>query len=382
MFCCNLIAQNKISFNTGYIVGESYYTKVPYDTVRNKAIVIVEIKGKFYRFLLDTGAPLCVTEELVREIGGEIIDSINVTDQSGLRDNMKIARIKELKIGEVTFMDTPGVVVDNSAIFTCYNVSGFIGSNMLRNSILQVNGFDKTVTISSVIEKIAPKSAPIPLYLNKVQSSPFIHVNLSDRKHCQQMAMVDTGMDGLFDLHHSNFKKLKRKKIFRDISIASGSNTIGLHGPGASMDQVKGRIPSIALGDKKFLNVSVQTTRGGESRLGADIFRHGIMTIDYRNKQFYFDPVGNPESDMFDKLFPISPTIIDQKLKIGVIWDESYSDKLSLMDEIIAIDGKDYINFDICDLYIKESPFKGKESINLKIRDKNGVEKDVLLTRK
>jgi PDZ domain-containing secreted protein len=70
---------------------------------------------------------------------------------------------------------------------------------------------------------------------------------------------------------------------------------------------------------------------------------------------------------------------LNQKLSIGIVWDEKLKDKIFSGDEIIEINGKTMKNYLLCDLINKKSIFKEIEIVNIKIRNKSGEIRDINL---
>ena len=59
------VAQN-VDFDKGTILQKKYYEVIQYESVYDKIIIPVTINGKNYRFLLDTGAPNLISNEVMK----------------------------------------------------------------------------------------------------------------------------------------------------------------------------------------------------------------------------------------------------------------------------------------------------------------------------
>jgi hypothetical protein len=102
--------------------------------------------------------------------------------------------------------------------------------------------------------------------------------------------------------------------------------------------------------------------------------------VDYKNKNFYFEPFKD-NVDLTEKLFPISVRINDSKLFVGVVWDNILKETIHVGDQIMAVDDVNYEIISTCSL-IDSPPLGGKETAKLRIKDKNGVEKEVIIEKK
>jgi hypothetical protein len=124
------------------------------------------------------------------------------------------------------------------------------------------------------------------------------------------------------------------------------------------------------IANSAFLNISTTTTNDNNSRIGIGLFESGIGTIDFINKKFYFEQYEH-NKDLIEKYLPFSRTIINNKLSIGIVWDEKLKAKINYGDEIIEINGKNYENYKLCD-FINKSIFENITVSEIKIRNKKG----------
>ena len=120
LFVSNVYSQD-INLNIGKVQSRDYYEEIQFEFIRNKIIIPVEIAGKAYRFILDTGAPNIISTEVEQLIQPEQLQSIPVRDASGNKETLDVVVVKELKIGNTTFENTATLVYDLNAspIFKC-----------------------------------------------------------------------------------------------------------------------------------------------------------------------------------------------------------------------------------------------------------------------
>ncbi len=175
------IAQ-RFSFNYGQTTQKSYFSIIPYENVRGIIIVSAIINNKEYRFILDTGSPNAITKTLYNELNPNIITKMSINDQSGKSDSMLIVSIDSFTIGGITFQDIPTLVFEGQFFEECFHLDGIIGSNMLRNSIIQFSSINKTITLTDIAKKLTLNNPQyLTLYLDN-QSGPWIKVKLNGKK--------------------------------------------------------------------------------------------------------------------------------------------------------------------------------------------------------
>ncbi len=382
LFISHLCISQSISLNQGNTEVRDYFSEVPYEYVNGKIIIPVKIENKIYRFLLDTGAPNCITKNLDSIIKPKILQNIEVTDANNNKSKMNVVQIPTLEIGGIIFQNSVALTSNDSAnlIFDCFQIDGFIGSNLLRNSILQIDTKSKVIRITNDLNKLnLNKKNGIKVSLFGKQSSPFIWLKLKGVKSAKEQVLLDTGMKGFYDISNENYDILKKEKIIKLVNTGTGSKGISMFGNANHKEQLRLMLPEITISSSTFLNVNTITTDDRNSRIGITLFEHGIGTLDYKKKRFYFDPFTTLPIDMKENLLGFSPTILDNKLSVGIVWDEKLKDKMQTGDEITEINNKNFQDYNICDLIVKESIFNGIDIFEITIKTKDGEIKKINL---
>lgn len=374
--------QTGFSFNQGGSKLNDYFSTIPYENINEKIIVSVKINEKVYRFILDTGAPTTISSKLFNELNPDLITKIPISDANQVKDSLSVVRLKDIAIGDIVFTNIPTLVAKDNIIFECFQVDGFIGSNLLRNSVVQLNNSTKYLIITNDEKKLALSTKhSSDLFLDK-QSSPVISIYLKKKKKAKEQLLFDLGMNGLYDLSLNHFNIFSKYNIFEIIGISKGSNSLGLFQVAKDTIQYRLRLPEMEINGVKILNISTQTTIDDNSRIGCRILEYGIVTIDYKNKKFYFSPFLKNEIEATENKFPIDVVARNNQLYIGFIWDNKLYDNLSVGDQIIAIDGISYENLNTCALIIKGSVFKDKNKVNLTTRNIKGEKFETMIERK
>jgi hypothetical protein len=276
--------------------------------------------------------------------------------------------------GEVEFVDTPTLVyeLNESAVFTCFDVDGFIGSNMLRNSIVQIDGQSQTITLTDKRKNLAlDKENSTKIFLTKNQSNPYIWVELKGEKKGREQLLIDTGAGDLYDLSKNYYDFFKDKKIFKQLGTAKGASSISLFGDAPVSTQYKLLLPVLVVNNKELHHVITETTDDDNSRVGAKLLDYGKMTINYKNKRFYFEPYEQiQENTYYD--YGFSSTLIGDKLCIGLVWDEALKEDLFYGDEIISLNGMSVTNVVLCDLLTSEDTPRNRPVMNITVREPSG----------
>lgn len=381
-------AQQVISANQGYVATKDYLRTIPYYNINNKVIIKVSLEGISYDFLLDTGAPTSISERVYSAITTNELGKINLMDISGISDSVTVVSVPEIDIDGIKFMEIPAFVRDEKKdrFFQCLNIDGIIGSNLLRNSTIQFDGAKQQVTLTDDSKKLnLKKRNATDLKLNDIQSNPFIPIQLIKNEYVgNEYVLFDSGDNGFYALAQETYKQLDAQiEVFETIAKANGSFYMGIFGTANKEEHRVVKIATLNLGKTDFENVITKTTYGQTSRIGAQLFKYGKVTLDYKKGRFWFEKYTDAETIVLeDKVWPIEPVLDNENtIVIGVIWDDTLTDKLKLGDQILSIDAISYEGLDFCE--IMNSGFKvNKTTAVLRVRDKDTQEiKEVTLHR-
>ncbi|MDG5491940.1 retropepsin-like aspartic protease [Psychroserpens sp. SPM9] len=380
LFACS---QNT-SLKKGKVVSKNYYEEIAFEFEKNKIIIPVEIDGTTYRFLLDTGAPNIVSLEVLNAINPNVISNMPTNDANGKKQNLKVVELKSVKIGAVEFQGYSALVYDlnGSDIFKCFGIDGFIGSNMLKNSIIQIDAEQRLLKLTDKLKHLnvnKKQSDKIKLVGN--QSSPYVWINVSGKDNGRERVLIDTGMGGLYDLSRAHYEAFKTKTIFNVIGQSDGASSVSLFGEVPVNNQIRVHLPKLVVNNLVLENCITHTTKDDNSKIGAELLNHGVMTIDYKHKRFYFEPK-TANIDLDKPVLGFTSTLKDNRIVIGYVWDKKLQQQLSYGDAILAINGEPLKEKSLCDFIVKASVFEPLNSIVLNIKKANGDVFDINVTKK
>ena len=360
-----------IIFNQGSVNSKEYFEVIQYEFVLGKIVIPVTINQKTYKFILDTGAPNIFSNTVLKENNLIVGDSINISDANNLNEAMKSAMIPQLKIGNLTFENQAGLVYnfENHILLKCYGIDGIIGSNLFRKSILNINSQNQSITITNKIKQLKIENKPMKMVLVNNQLSPYIELKFigKNKKKASDMVLVDTGMDGLYDMSKRAFTIFEEHKIFDLLSTSKGIGDIGIFGSGVASEQNLVQIETTLLNQYELKNVVTSTTSDNNSRIGLDFLKHGNLTFDFINKKFYFEPVNTVELDPRPKF---QTSLQNDKVVIGLIWDENLKRLMNSGDEVMSIDQENISEMSLCDYLAYKKNWKSKKKYNIKIKNK------------
>lgn len=370
--------------NRGGIMSVNYYEEIDFEFIRNKIVIPVQIKGKTYRFVLDTGAPNVLSKELADVIQPALLDSISIRDANGNKGILNTVSLDSFQLGNLTFEHTAALVFDlsTSPVFGCFGIDGLIGSNVLRNSIISIDAKNKKLIITDQEAKLSLKKKEAEkIDLSKNQSSPYLWLRLRGKDHAREQVLIDTGADGLYDLAKKHYEIFQKQDIFSVSGESEGASTFGIFGGGSKNKQYKLVLPVLEINDIQLTRVVTNTMDDNESRIGARLLEYGVMIIDYKNKRFYFKaysktvPAAKPD-------YGFSQTLNGNKLIVGFVWDEQLKSRLKYGDEITEMNHVVINESSLCDLVVGKLDFPDQHTIVLKIKTETGEEFELSIDKK
>jgi predicted aspartyl protease len=341
----------------------------------------VSINGQTYRFLFDTGAPNIISKELDQLLNPRQIGTLPTTDATGKKERLKVVSVASLHFGDVEFRDTATLVYElkGNSVFSCFNIDGFIGSNMLRKSIVQIDSRKKTIILTDKRKNLnLNKSDGSKIVLTKNQSNPYAWVQLKGNNKGREQLLIDTGADDLYDLSKNYYGFFQDKDIFEPLGKSEGASSVSLFGDAPVSMQYKLLLPTLVVNNYEINDVITETTDDDNSRIGAKILQYGVITIDYKGKRFYFEPHQNPQIDPYYD-YGFSSTLIGAKISIGFVWDKDLKELLSYGDEIVAINGMGVTKDTLCAILSDKISTRTMPTIQLQIKNKEGEIRELSL---
>ena len=366
-FVLSCFGQNS-DLNNGNFVNPDYFIELPFQKINNKIIVDVELGGKKRKFLMDTGAPMVISKELFNELNYAVLSKQKISDINQNIDSLLVVKLDSLKIGNNIITEIPAIVLTNNIIMDCLEVDGFIGSNALRNSVIQFDTKNQRIIITNNSAKLNLELLQGNDIMLDQQSSPYLKFNIGEK--ISEFALFDSGSDEFYSMANEKIEKFRKAKDFTIIYKSSGSNTLGMAGFGNSKETSLMFMPFIKLNGAKIHNIISESSNDVNSRIGVKMLDYGKLTLDYKNKKCFFEPYANYQ-DFESNQLQISLNFIDNHLCIGKIWTKELSQQVQIGEKIISINDTNVENMTICEA-IKNPPLNGSSIFKIVVKKNNG----------
>jgi hypothetical protein len=363
----------QLNLNKGTVTPKKYHQQVEAEFVNGKLIMPVTIEGEKLKFILDTGAPLCISEQFQQQKNYLILTTDSIIDANGKGHLTRIVSVDKIKIGNLLYQNVPALVIDfRGTPLECLQIKGLVGSNLLRFGALQIDWKKKMVTITNSYKKLGlNKKNGTRLLINKVQSSPYLSINvdagITDR------LLIDTGSDDFYTFSKKGLEYVQSKGYMLDAVkyVSEGSNSIGLFGSDTTSSNKLIKVDSLTMGTMAHLHkFYAATTNDDQSRIGVHLLKQGITSIDFKNSLFFFDLYENNFNYEYVS-FGFDVNVDQKKLVIGSVWKGSEASKkgIGVGDEIIDIEGLDLKKLNPCEVLLRFKRFvELKKSITLHMK--------------
>ena len=350
-------------------IAQQYKAVFPYRLVGGKMLVNMSVNGQEQVFIFDTGGQTALPEELCRELGLQVFDSLEVTDVNSRKAMYKRVVIPSLLTadGKIDFKNLPAMILPGANPFVCFGADGLIGSDLLGNLIVEIDGRTKTITLMSAEQ---PANVSLRKMLPFVQRKiPVVALQAGPGNSIT--CLFDTGSAAFFSLKKSDYGRLKESGAFRLLSEGYGEGSIGVAGMAATANVQRVELPILSVGGTKFRNVSSETAEPPYSLLGVALLEYGKVTLDYPRAHFYFEAYDS-ENDLKRGHYPVALRVKDGNLVISTVWKEMEG-QVQVGDKVMEINGKPTGKYDFCESIINGIPeLKKKKKTRLTVRTAGG----------
>ncbi|MBX2845382.1 MAG: aspartyl protease family protein [Saprospiraceae bacterium] len=355
------------------IDAKNFVEEIPYEFVNGRIIVPVQINGHDYRFFLNTGGTFVVSTALQEKLQPKKVGMSRVMGVNDIPMDMQVVRIDELKLGEVAFKNFRALVLPNPYPMACFDVDGIIGKDFLYELTLHFDHAAKQITFTDdfdLLNKEVGNSQEITYdYITGLPS-----VNIKINENIEGSVVFDTGSDHLISLQREVLEKLREKnKIKRDnIYRIYGSIDTGLTGrlaPAANNYYIY--VDEMQLAGSTLTDFVTDVSKESDSRMGTGMIKNGLVTIDYKQRRFYFKPTVT-STDYKVSIPPYGFVVRSKEAEFFVSATLAGSNAkkagLRVDDRLISINGYDYTDFtviDRCDAYLNGYPWEKDRKIKM-----------------
>ncbi len=314
----------------GKVISSDFIQKLNASIINGKYIIEdVRFKNsnKTYRFILDSGSPCVVSEEVAKEIGlkektkGEVNDGfVTITASYGIADPI---------LGNVEFSDIGFAVIQGLNVTGDHhcNIDGIIGNNLMSKCVWRIS--QDELVLASSIEKIQNKGD----YVSKIKlmgqgkAYPYTMAQFGGPKGT---TLIDLGDDALIEIGEHILPYVRSSKTVTGIGRMV---TLAFSEEGANDSTVYTlcQTDTLRIGSKTITSPVAYVDKGTYgSTIGLGITKYFSLTLDFVTKKLYLhDELVIPE--FCHKTFGFGFEINDEgHVLVRSLWNNSPAQKTGL----------------------------------------------------
>jgi len=313
--------------------------------------VPVEINGKVYSFIFDTGAEIsAIRADLVKSLGGTWLKSDTLYDAHNNKSIQDIYNVEKVKFGKHEYSDIQMLTFPNNPIFSCLEIDGIIGVNLIKkNSWIFDFDKDQIVIPNSNFSVIENNFTPMKFLIDGLR--PKISLLIDNNKID---FLFDSGAT-VSDVDSATYNRIKASalKTTKQIIETSGALTVDKKSEGERLLSNTSFTSSNQIKYPAHFNL----ISAGENKIGNQFWNTNQVFLNWEKQQLAV----NLSNNQLSKHFPLKFKIQGGNMIISSIASTKQIQDLEIDAglQILSINGKVFTNN--CDLKKYIDSFTGDE---------------------
>lgn len=369
-------AKTDVGYNLNFQLSKrDFVDTIAIEYRHHQVLVPVEMNGKTYRFLLDTGAGHAVVYDDQLFEGCQPAGTIVSRDAIGKKDTVQLVVLPPLTLGTLTLTGCQATVQHRAV--QRRGIDGILGFDIVCKGLHMKIDVQNNLLILTDRKKLFAKENGHVVKYKLDYHVPYI--NVKPFKGYTERALFDTGSRHLYSMNKQSFDKGEKACLAQNpLQIEGrsiGRHAIGLQGTEPLGEVVFLRLDSLCLGSYSFGNLHTITTQGG-SHLGARLLEYGAVTFNPHKKRITFQPFENENRIMVDNE-QLQKAIVNENGRpvVGLVWEQSEPYKAGLREGDIILKADERPIRSFAD-YIAFRPLLG-HVYTVIVRDRRGFTKEV-----
>lgn len=276
------------TLNAGALATPGPPHHIAFRDARHELLDSVWIAGAQHRFLLDTGAPLCISRELQQHAHYPVVHTADLHDANGHADTTQVVLVDTLRVGGFTFCGIPAVVLDIAhSPLRGLGVDGLLGGNVLRFLVVRFDAAQHEVLLAATPAEAGMDTTHAHAAIPADGPDFLLPLTLGD---CStDTVSVDSGMGDALVLNGAACERLEQACNTAQLERgkARKSHTSGMLGRDKDR-RARYVVHRIGLGGTTLTGEQAFTATGGSSRLGRALIAQGVLVLDYPRGRFTF----------------------------------------------------------------------------------------------
>lgn len=296
--------------------------------VRNRLIIVpVEIRGKTYRFLFDTGAPLSISHQIQEEYDFKRVSKGHIVDSDQNRQKVEYVQVDSLLLGDIPFYGQTAFVADFQAnpMLECLQLDGILGSNLMRYCNWIIDYESSELVLASSLDSAYYSQLPTLPFRHDQQFDMLVDLKIGSAR--LKNLEVDYGSNGVLMIPRESFDTLQSAGIITAPLRTTGEKQSGIIGEAVKTDERRAFSDSLVFGGVLLDDIMIRSGRKG--LIGHDILSRFIVSIDWKREVIYLQKK-EVERDNRSFGFVLWPDGNSAGLRVQRVIDEGPADRAGL----------------------------------------------------
>ena len=346
---------------------------------RGQVLLPVEIGGKTYRFLFDTGAAQAVVYADSPVEGCRPAGLIRSQDATGAIDTVQLVTLPPVSLGHLTLTGCQATILRRPVAGR--NIDGIIGFDLINRGLSVKIDVNHRLLILTDCKDFFRNEQTFSTRYKLKYHVPYIKVCPAGR--FKEFTLFDTGSRSLYGISRQSFDACRAKIGAEADSLiegrSQGRHAIGHFGSERLNEVLFLHLQRLSAFDHAFCDVHTLTTQG-ESHLGAGLLNYGAVIFLPHKKRICFQPynqqvktiVSNRQQDIAFVPEGAMPSV-------GLIWEQGEPYRLGFRqgDIITKIDDTPILSFTQFVTY----PFIIGREYLFTVKDPRGFSRQIRWTR-
>lgn len=346
---------------------------------RGQVLLPVEIGGRSYRFLFDTGAAQAVVYADSPVEGCRPAGLIRSQDATGAIDTVQLVTLPPVSLGHLTLTGCQATILRRPVAGR--NIDGIIGFDLINRGLSAKIDVNHRLLILTDCKDFFRNEQTFSTRYKLKYHVPYIKVCPAGR--FKEFSLFDTGSRSLYGISRQSFDACRAKIGAEADSLiegrSQGRHAIGHFGSERLSEVFFLHLQHLSAFDHAFCDVHTVTTQG-ESHLGAGLLNYGAVIFLPHKKRICFQPynqqvktiVSNRQQDIAFVPEGAMPSV-------GLIWEQGEPYRLGFRqgDIITKIDDTPILSFTQFVTY----PFIIGREYLFTVKDARGFSRQIRWTR-
>ena len=371
LIMCTTAHAQSYSYNTKFTISKkNFVDSIPIEFDNDQIYLRATIRGKEYRFCLDTGSSQGIVYSssdfpYTRKLG-----TITSHDANGHTSKIEVVQYPDFQIGDLVVRGYAGSYIPSSQRRTAFDA--VIGFDLFNKGLTAKIDVENSVLVLTDNYKYFDFEPGYSTKYRLVRWVPNIKVGIYH--YCIDEARFDTGSRRLYEMSRKSWQTFMEQ--FPDFQtqvegVGYGRRSIGTFGAEKPGEVAFLWLDAVQWDFFTFHDYHTLTTQGN-SRIGAGILNYGNIIINPRRKELIFQPFdGTMSCYVSNEQTDIAFLPMNGRPMVALIWEKSeqYANGLREGDVILSIDGTPILSFQ----QFLNYPFVNERKHRFLVRGKDGT---------